>query len=138
MVHPGGNKRRGGRKRASRGIWPPLHDGGRTTDTAQGENPEAEDATPDRKRGRPCGRGDDAPKRFREVGEDGQERPTDMDWSSLEWSPVAAGLVARLLSPGDPEACSDAARAAESKEMGNMLEKGTFSPEQVCDWDEVR
>merc|ERR1712074_235267 len=57
---------------------------------------------------------------------------------SLEWSPAAAGLVTRLLSPGDPEAYSEAARAAESKEMGNMLEKGTFSPEQVCDWDEVR
>ena len=41
------------------------------TDAAQGENPEAEDAIPDRKRGRPCGRGDDAPKRFWEVGEDG-------------------------------------------------------------------
>ena len=105
---------------------------------AQCENPEDEDAAPDRRRDRPSVQGDAAPKRMREVGEDGRERPTGMDWSSLEWSPVAAGLVTRLLSPGDPEDCSDAARAAESKEMGNVPAKGAFSPEQVCYWDEVR
>ena len=48
--------------------------------------------------------------------------------------PAATGLVTKLLHPGDPLSESPEALAAEEKEMRNMLSKGTFCPDQVCDW----
>ena len=112
---------------------------------AQPGNREAE-VRQDKKRARADGDEDEVedegagPKRMRERSGEGDDLPTDMDWSALTWSPTAAasGLVTRLLEPDDPEAHSDAARAAEVKEMSNMLTKGTFRPGDICDWDKVR
>ena len=107
------------------GAGAPASQAGRprtTTDGMVGQagryDPEAEDEAPSRKRDRRDEDGEVAPERMRERGEGGREEPTDMDWSSLEWSPVASGVATRLLSPGHPGASSDTARVTEAMENG--------------------